>query len=528
MTSSAANPVSDLISMKIHLSRLSGKIGASLALAVLCATPTLRAQTSPPPAEQSADQSSDAKLSSEDLSDLLGPIALYPDALVALILPASTVSSDITLAARYLENSGDSANLDDQPWDPSVKALARYPDVLKWMDENLEWTNSLGEAFVEQPSDVMNAVQTLRAEAKAKGNLVDTPQQTVVVEKESHEIRIVPTEPDVIYVPQYDSEVVYVREYQPDYGPVLAFSAGFAAGAWLSYDVDWRNQSIYYGNDYGWNNHARWNDRGSREGNVNVVNTTVTNTTINNVNSNRWQASANSRRQFEQRQHQNIGNARLAKANAEIRNSNTPKVSGQPGHTEAGRVPKPARLNTAHNGNSGKHPDAEVRTPEANAKNQPNRAPDLNSEHSNAPANKPGGASHHAQPETPAPSVSGQSNGAGAEKKHPNKNPGVSNPGEGANAPKHKPSAAPSIESSGSEPPKKHNNPERPQQPSAAPQSAPHAQEPSSSTEPKHHQQPKPAPPGQPQVQQSQPQAHPNASGQQGNTDKKKKKDNDN
>jgi len=101
----------------------------------------------------------------EILDSLLGPIALYPDALVALMLPAATSPTDVVLAARYLSAKGDPAAVNSQPWSDSVKALVHYPDVLKWMDENLPWTQSLGQAFLDQPADVMNAVQRLRARA---------------------------------------------------------------------------------------------------------------------------------------------------------------------------------------------------------------------------------------------------------------------------------------------------------------------------------------------------------------------------
>ncbi len=532
--------------MKTHLRRLHQKIVPGLALAALLGTAGLNAQTASP-APQSAEESAPQKLSSDDLNDLLGPIALYPDALVALILPASTVPSDITIAARYLKQNGDDANVDDQPWDESVKGLARYPDVLKWMDDNLEWTNSLGEAFVEQPADVMNAIQTLRGEAKDKGNLVNTPQQTVVVEKQSQEIRIVPTEPDVIYVPQYNPEVVYVQPYQPDYvTPLITFGAGFAVGAWLNYDCDWGGRGIYYGNDCGWNNHARWNDRGYRNGNVNVVNTTVNNTNINNftnnTNVNRWQASPNSRRQFNQRQRQNLGNARIARANAEVRPTNGKAVNGHPANganRRPARVPKPGQINVSHKNNGGKHPNAAVRPPGAgsavNAGNKPNKAPNANARPNGG--NKAGSPNHHPKPSTSAPSVSGQPGG----NKHPNKgasgNGGARNPGQGANK-SNRPSAAPSNPGNNSNKPKKPNsnsvNSDRPRQPSkpnnpaprpsAEPKSKPqHSQSPS--PKPHSQQQSRPQQAARPQQSKPKPQAHPSGSSQQqGSGDNKKKK----
>ena len=202
----------------------------------------------------------------------------------------------------------------NQPWDDSVKSLVRYPEVLSWMDQNLEWTTALGEAFVDQPADVMNSIQRLRAEAIAAGNLTDSPQQQVV--QEETVIRIVPAQPDVIYVPQYDPDVVYVQPYSQDVGPLLTFGAGFAVGSWLNYDCDWGRRSIYVGQwRPGWNYDRNWDrgdrnwigghgrnwdrgdngrnwDRGDRGRNNNIVN--VVN--IDSDTAREWQPSANSQR----------------------------------------------------------------------------------------------------------------------------------------------------------------------------------------------------------------------------------------
>jgi hypothetical protein len=206
--------------MKTYLSILFG----------LCLVAVLQAQ---------APDSSSA-YAPEDLDRLFAPIALYPDALIALILPASTVPSDVTLAARYLNANGDPARIDDQPWDDSVKALAHYPDVVNWMDANLEWTQAVGTAFLQQPADVMNSIQQFRARARAAGTLVDTPQQQVVME--DGKICIVPAQPEVIYVPVYDPDVVYVEG-----GPLLVFSAGYQVGPWLGYECDWVGFGIRVG-----------------------------------------------------------------------------------------------------------------------------------------------------------------------------------------------------------------------------------------------------------------------------------------
>lgn len=182
-------------------------------------------------------------LNEEQLNELVGPIALHPDALVALILPAATVPSDIVLAARYLAAGGLIAKVEDQSWDDSVKALARYPDLVQWMDENLAWTKQLGETFDNQPADLMKAIQRMRAKARAAGTLQDTAQQRVEVT--GGIIRIVPAEREVIYVPYYDPEVVYVG-YPNRFGNTfLTFSTGFAAGYWLAYDFNWNVNTIW-------------------------------------------------------------------------------------------------------------------------------------------------------------------------------------------------------------------------------------------------------------------------------------------
>lgn len=187
------------------------------------------------------------RLTAEQLDQLLGPIALYPDALIALILPSATASSDVVLAARYLAGEGNApAQIEDQPWDDSVKALAHYPSLVKWMDQNLAWTKQVGETFIEQPAEVMKSIQRLRAAARAAGTLVDTPQQQIVAEAET--ISIVPTQPDVIYVPYYDPQIVYVRRPNYSYYPgnsFFSFSVGYPVGFWLGYNMDWGHRRIW-------------------------------------------------------------------------------------------------------------------------------------------------------------------------------------------------------------------------------------------------------------------------------------------
>jgi hypothetical protein len=179
-------------------------------------------------------------LSAQQLDQVLGPIALYPDPLVAEILPAATLPTQIVMADRYVTGGGDPNLIAQQPWDASVQAVAHYPNVLKYLDDNLNWTAELGQAFLYQQSDVMSSVQRLRAEAQSLGNLQSTAQQDV--ETDDGDIEIVPADPDVIYVPVYQPDVVYV---QSGFGsPFISFGVGFPIGFWLGSDFDWHNRNL--------------------------------------------------------------------------------------------------------------------------------------------------------------------------------------------------------------------------------------------------------------------------------------------
>ena len=220
---------------------------------------SVRAQMAVPPPMAAYQPLADAQL-----DQLLGPIALYPDPLIAQILPASTLPTQIVLADRYLSGGGDPNQIDQQPWDPSVQALARYPNVLKWMDDNLNWTTDLGHAFLNQQQDVMVSIQRLRTSANNLGNLQSTPQQQVI--NDGGAIEIVPADPQVIYVPVYQPDQVY---YQSDYGsPFITFGIGWPIGFWLNCDFDWgRHNLIAWGRDHPrpsnwWREPARQRDTG--------------------------------------------------------------------------------------------------------------------------------------------------------------------------------------------------------------------------------------------------------------------------
>jgi len=204
-----------------------------------------------------AEVASGAPVPLDTLKKLVGPIALYPDPLIALVLPASTMPADLAAAAQYLAGNGDPSQVDNQPWDPSVRGLAHYPTVLEWMAQNPDWTQSLGAAFASDPSGVMNAIQQLRAMAKAAGTLSDTPQQQIVDEGGS--IAIEPADPDVIYVPSYDPDVVFAGNPYDGYGgPYLTFGIGYPVGFWLGYGFDWDRHALWFGDWRNWHNGGGW------------------------------------------------------------------------------------------------------------------------------------------------------------------------------------------------------------------------------------------------------------------------------
>lgn len=220
-----------------------------------------------------------APLTAQELQALVAPIALYPDALVAQVLGAATYPDDVAVAQYWLEQNKNLSGselmqaVDKQTWDPSIKALTQFPSVLDNMAKNLSWVSSLGEAYHNQSSEVMSAIQTLRAQAKAAGNLKSGSQITVV-QQSPQTIVIQPVNPQIVYVPQYNPTLVYGTPYvTPGYSTadlvatsILSFGAGMAVGAligggggccswgWNSWGCNWHggavvyNQNNFYGN----------------------------------------------------------------------------------------------------------------------------------------------------------------------------------------------------------------------------------------------------------------------------------------
>jgi hypothetical protein len=181
----------------------------------------------------------DKPFKQEELDQLVAPIALYPDSLLAQILMASTYPLEVVMAGRWLKANqnlkGDalSAALEKQDWDPSVKSLVNFPQVLDMMSEKLDWTQKLGDAFLAQQKEVMDTVQKLRLKAYGEGNLKTTEQQKVVVEEETKTIIVEPANPQVVYVPTYNPTVVYGAWPYPAYPPYYYYPAGWVPGAAL-------------------------------------------------------------------------------------------------------------------------------------------------------------------------------------------------------------------------------------------------------------------------------------------------------
>ncbi|HKJ05325.1 MAG TPA: DUF3300 domain-containing protein [Geopsychrobacteraceae bacterium] len=212
---------------------------------------------SPCQAQDSEELDSSAKLSDEQLAQMLAPVALYPDVLLSQVLMASTYPIEIIEADRWVRRNQDlkgaalDAALLDQDWDPSVKAICHFPTILSPMSDRIAETTNLGNAFLAQEQEVMDMVQELRARAREQGNLASSSEQKVVVEKQTIIIR--PVNPDVIYVPYYDPFYIYGPWWYPAYPPYYWYPSGGRVGVGLSY---W--PGIYFGFSFGSWSHFDW------------------------------------------------------------------------------------------------------------------------------------------------------------------------------------------------------------------------------------------------------------------------------
>ena len=169
----------------------------------------------------------------EELEQILAPIALHPDSLVTQILMAATYPLEVVQADRWIKQNASlkgealTAALEKQQWDPSVKSLVNFPQVVTMMSEQLEWTQKLGDAFLADQKQVLDTIQSLRAKAQASGNLQTTKEQTVIVEEKI--IKIEPANPQVVYVPTYNPTVVYGGWAYPAYTPYTYYPPGYVA-----------------------------------------------------------------------------------------------------------------------------------------------------------------------------------------------------------------------------------------------------------------------------------------------------------
>ncbi|WP_353554129.1 DUF3300 domain-containing protein [Paraburkholderia terrae] len=274
-----------------------------------------------------------AKVSSQQLDSLTAPIALYPDALLAQVLMASTFPQDVSAAAAWSKaNSqykGDDAvkAVASEPWDPSVQSLVAFPQVLATMDSKPDWVQQLGNAFLAQPNDVMDSVQRLRKQAQSAGNLKSSEQQKVIVEQST--IQIVPANPQVVYVPTYNPTVVYGTWPYPAYPPVYmppppgyAIASGFMTGLAFGAGVAVAN-SLWGG--FNWNNH-NVNINVNRYNNINVNNRINSNTSTANWNRNE---SINRNNANFNRNNANLNNSNLAAQRDQFRGRDASRAQAE-------------------------------------------------------------------------------------------------------------------------------------------------------------------------------------------------------
>jgi hypothetical protein len=262
-----------------------------------------------PPAEAAP------KIPNDQLDALVAPIALYPDPLLSQTLVACTYPLEIVLLQQWLEKNKtlkDKAFTDavqKQTWDPSIQAMASLPEVVKKLADNISWASDLGNAFLNQQSDVFEAVQRLRAKANAAGKLKSSPQMKVeskVVETKTVVV-IEQADPKVVYVPQYNPAVVYGTSvypypsmyYPPATGALLAFGTGIALGAaWNNgwgYNCGWGNNNVNINVNNNYVNHYnKTNVNNINNVNRNNINN-VNRNNINNANGNTWKHDAQHR-----------------------------------------------------------------------------------------------------------------------------------------------------------------------------------------------------------------------------------------
>jgi hypothetical protein len=259
-------------------------VSGGIAPGAQAAAPATSTSTNSAPADNpTPPPAANPKLSAAELEKLLMPIALYPDPLIATMLPASVYPLEIVQAARFVSDTNNISKIDQQSWDENVKAVAKIPDAVKKMNDDLQWTISLGEAFLNQDKDVMDTIQALRNKAQKAGTLQTTEQQTIVVtnmvvEKTVEQqvvvvtntvVQIKPTNPEVVYVPSYPPAVYYPPPgyvYAPG-AAFMTFAAGVTMGAIIANNCDWHHGGCYNGGNVNVNNNVNIN--GGDRNNIN-------------------------------------------------------------------------------------------------------------------------------------------------------------------------------------------------------------------------------------------------------------------
>jgi hypothetical protein len=246
------------------------------------------------------------KFSAAELEKLAAPIALHPDPLIAILLPASVYPLEIVQAARFIRDTNNIPQVDDQPWDENVKALARFPELIQKMNDDLTWTMDLGQAFLDQQKELMDTIQLLRAKANSAGVLQTTPQQIIIVTNTVIErtveqqivyvtntiVQIQPANPQVIYIPTYPPSIYYYYPPPVYVGPppMLTFAAGITVGLIIANNCNWHSGGIYVSH----RGVAVWGGGSYRgHGNVNI-NGDVNINRGNNVNINTGNKNINS------------------------------------------------------------------------------------------------------------------------------------------------------------------------------------------------------------------------------------------
>jgi hypothetical protein len=308
---------------RISPSAIRASVSNALAILLLALAPiTLWAQAPPPAQTPAPAPAQQATFKPEELEQVVAPVALYPDSLLAQVLMASTYPLEVVEAARWAKENpavtGDALEEALQPktWDPSVKSLAAFPDVLTMMNEKLDWTQKPGDAFLAQQADVMDAVQRLRAKAKAEGNLKSSKEQKVTSEPAPADattttttiIKVEPADPQVVYVPTYNPTVVYGAWPYPAYPPYYYYPPGYVyapGAAFFSFTVGVAVGSALWGNcnwghgdvDINVNNYNNFNRANiSNDINRGNVGNNVGNNAGNGAGNGKWQHDGSHRK----------------------------------------------------------------------------------------------------------------------------------------------------------------------------------------------------------------------------------------